>query len=77
MLKAILLYLFGKVFLPPSVIHIGYGIQGLMHSNDPLGEYNIGQYFLYGMYAPLYTYFPTAHSRENAIILLHFDDKQE
>ena len=57
MLKAILLYLFGKVFLPPSVIHISYGIHGLMHSNGPIRESNIGQYFLHGMYAPLDSYF--------------------
>ena len=58
MLKAILLYPFGKVFLPPSVIHISYGIHGQMHSNGPIRENNIGQYFLHGMYAPLYNYFP-------------------
>ena len=57
MLKAILLYLFGKVFLPPSVIHISYGIHGLMHSNRPIRENNIGRYFLHGMYTPLYNYF--------------------
>ena len=43
MLKAILLYLFGKVFLPPSVIHISYGIRGLMHNTGPIRENNIGQ----------------------------------
>ena len=29
-----------------------------MHSNGPIRENNIGQYFLHGMYAPLYSYFP-------------------